>query len=183
MDKRWITGLLAAISLALVGLVVIQVYSIRSTIALKEVEFTQSVGNALHAVSDRLEQAEKMGDLKRHRAGRRLLMKLDAMRRESTQPEVRAEVERMNVLVNPDSEGVVQLPEAPAPTEEPNATIADQEPAPPAWDPVEHEEHEALVTDMVRGITAQGVGARHTSSGSIRSCLIRYSVRSWKLTG
>lgn len=155
MDKRWITGLLAAISLALVGLVVIQVYWIRSTIALKEVEFTQSVGNALHAVSDRLEQAEKMGDLKRHRAGRRLLMKLDAMRRESAQPEVRAEVERMNVLVNPDSEGVVQVPEAPAPTEEPNATIADQEPAPPAWDPVEHEEHEALVTDMVRGILAQ----------------------------
>lgn len=81
MDKRWITGLLLAISIALLGLVGIQVKWMRDTMVLREAQFEHSVDNALFTVCDRMEQLEKMGHLKRHKAGRRLLVKLDAMRR------------------------------------------------------------------------------------------------------
>lgn len=82
MNKRWITGLLVAISLALVGLMAIQVQWMRNTLALKEAQFGQSVNNALYAVSDRLEHVERFQELQRHKAGRRLLLHLDTLRRD-----------------------------------------------------------------------------------------------------
>ncbi|MEO8587963.1 MAG: HAMP domain-containing sensor histidine kinase [Flavobacteriales bacterium] len=156
MDKRWITGLMAAISLALVGLVAIQVFWIRNTIALKEAQFDQSVGNALYAVSDQLEQVEKMSDLKRHRAGRRLLKKLDAMRRVGSAPSVPHAIDEVAVLATTDSGHMAEVPEQPVPPEDAGATVdAERSEEAPAWDPAERVDHETLVTDMVRGILAQ----------------------------
>ncbi|HMC97168.1 MAG TPA: histidine kinase dimerization/phospho-acceptor domain-containing protein, partial [Flavobacteriales bacterium] len=155
MDKRWITGLMAAISIALIGLVVIQVFWIRNTITLKETQFTQSVGNALYAVSDRLEQVEKMGDLKRHRAGRRLLRKLDAMRRASAPPGTRGSVVDAPLVMDRDSGGVSEPPIPPMPPEAAITPTDSDEALPPAWNPRELEDHEALVTDMVRSILSQ----------------------------
>ena len=100
MDKRWISGLLVAITIALLGLVGIQVKWMRDTMALREAQFERTVDNALFAVCDRLEQLERMKDLTRHRAGRRLLKKLDAMRHTSAEQVV---LENEEVLV-PDSD-------------------------------------------------------------------------------
>ena len=80
MEKRWILGLFTAISLALAGLIGVQVHWLRSTITLKEAEFQQRVDNALDAISERLERVEKMGDLGRHKVGRELLSRLDTLR-------------------------------------------------------------------------------------------------------
>jgi two-component system phosphate regulon sensor histidine kinase PhoR len=81
VDKRWTMGLLLAIGIALVGLVAIQLYWIRGTMALQEAQFAQGVENALYAVSDRLERAEALQDVQRHELGRRLLLRLDTLRR------------------------------------------------------------------------------------------------------
>lgn len=58
MEKRTITALIAAISVALLGLVLVQVKWVRDTLALKDAQFTESIDNALVAVSDRLERAD-----------------------------------------------------------------------------------------------------------------------------
>jgi two-component system, OmpR family, phosphate regulon sensor histidine kinase PhoR len=80
VENRWILGLFAAITLALAGLIGVQVHWLRSTITLKEVQFQQGVENALVAVSERLERVEKMEDLQRHSLGRQLLLRLDTLR-------------------------------------------------------------------------------------------------------
>lgn len=151
MEKRWITGLLVAISIALLGLVGIQVKWMRDTMALREAQFEHSVDNALFAVCDRLEQLEKMGDLKRHKAGRRLLVKLDAMRRASADQVAQEEGEAPTMMEAGEDSMTVPV-EAHAP--EAPVQQASEEDLQPLWDPGEHEEHEALVTDMVRGILA-----------------------------
>ncbi len=60
MDKRVITALAVAITLALAGLVIVQALWVRNTIRLKDAEFTQGVQRALMSVSERLEQAEAL---------------------------------------------------------------------------------------------------------------------------
>lgn len=57
------TGLVVAISLALLGLVMIQVKWVRETLALKDAQFNESIDNALVAVSDRLEHADARRNL------------------------------------------------------------------------------------------------------------------------
>ena len=73
LDKRFITGLTVVITLALIGLAVIQARWIDNTLELKRAQFDQSVDNALVAVSDRLERAELMHGL-RHRQDARILL-------------------------------------------------------------------------------------------------------------
>ncbi|MBX2981133.1 MAG: HAMP domain-containing histidine kinase [Flavobacteriales bacterium] len=58
MEKRTITFLIVAISVALLGLVLIQAKWVRDTLVLKDAQFSESIDNALVAVSDRLERAE-----------------------------------------------------------------------------------------------------------------------------
>ncbi|HQW04973.1 MAG TPA: HAMP domain-containing sensor histidine kinase [Flavobacteriales bacterium] len=141
MDKRWITGWLIAISIALLGLMGIQVKWMRDTMDLREVQFQRSVDNALFAVSDRLEQLERMHVLKRHGAGRRLLGKLDATRRaRSGQQDVHE-----HMMMHEDPDPMV-------PTTPPYPPVADG--LERTWDPQEEEDHEALITDLVRGILA-----------------------------
>lgn len=55
---------MVAMSLALIGLVAIQVHWIRNSIALREAQFGQSLDQALVAVSDRLERLEKIEGLR-----------------------------------------------------------------------------------------------------------------------
>ena len=58
MEKRTITALIVAISVALLGLVLIQAKWVSDTLALKDAQFNEGIDNALVAVSDRLERAE-----------------------------------------------------------------------------------------------------------------------------
>lgn len=146
MEKRWISGLLVAISIALLGLMAIQVKWMRDTMVLREAQFHRTVDNALYAVSDRLEQLEKMSDLKRHRAGRRLLRKVDQLRRASVRhgrQELAFEVDTVQVEVE-------EYRDAPPPPVPPDSLFEMQ-----ATVPTPHnEEHEVLVTEMVRSILA-----------------------------
>lgn len=68
MEKRTITRLVVAISVSLLGLVLIQAKWVRDTLALKDAQFNESMDNALVAVSERLERAEAREQL-RHLPG------------------------------------------------------------------------------------------------------------------
>ncbi len=118
------------ICIGLVGLVVIQVFWMRNNILLKEAQFEQGVSNALFAVSERLERMEKFQELRKHEAGRRLLLRLDTLRRPHA----------MEHPLNADAEQTF-TPDPPADTR------AD------GW-PLRYEEHEELVSNMVRSILA-----------------------------
>lgn len=77
MNERFITGLSLAITIALIGLVSIQVQWIRGTVALRDAQLSESIDNALMAVSDRLERIEKLEDLREHERGRTLFQRID----------------------------------------------------------------------------------------------------------
>lgn len=66
MNERSILGLTLAITLALVGLVVIQVRWIGESMDLKDVQLGRSVDNALIAVGERLERLETLERLRAH---------------------------------------------------------------------------------------------------------------------
>lgn len=68
MERRTITLLITVISVALLGLVLIQAKWVRETLALRDAQFNESIDNALLAVSDRLERAEAREQL-RHLPG------------------------------------------------------------------------------------------------------------------
>ncbi len=136
MEKRSILSLFGAISLALAGLIGIQVHWLRSTIGLKETQFEQGVENALFSISERLERVEKMDDLRHNNVGRRLLMRLDTLRRAERGAAYSASDTLARAMADPWK---------PAPD-----TLIGHA----AFSAVEEEEYEALVSDMVRGILA-----------------------------
>lgn len=117
----------------LIGLVVIQVLWMRNNIRLKEAQFAQGVSNALFAVSERLERQEKFQELQKYEAGRRLLLRLDTLRRPV---------------------GGDVRPDAPhAGTERFRPYGAEPGDGSDQW-PLGMEEHEELVSGMVRSILA-----------------------------
>jgi two-component system, OmpR family, phosphate regulon sensor histidine kinase PhoR len=131
VDKRQIRILVLGITLGLAGLVVLQVIWMRNTMRLKEERFRQEVGNALITVSERLERLEKFKELRKHEAGRRLLLRLDTLRRpQQHEPRSASGSEQQDPLPRYDSL---------------------QHPANEQW-PLRMEEHEALVAGMVRSI-------------------------------
>lgn len=132
MDRRLITVLAVAITLALAGLVVVQAQWIRNSIALKDARFDESVDNALIAVSERLERMEALDGLREHQEARRFLEQFDA-----------PDPATMDTLVMPPWPEVV-LDSA---LGEPFA--GDEEPA---------DEHERLLSDVFQGIMS---AARH----------------------
>jgi len=147
VEKRRITILLLAISAALIGLMGIQVKWMRDSMALREAQFDRTVDHVLFAVSDRMEQMEKLHDLQRHRTGRRLLRKLDAMRR--------AYDERLTTAATASDTDAVLSDPGPLPPEPPSALEdMEDEGARTAWEEG-FAAHEALVTDMVRAIFSQ----------------------------
>lgn len=147
MDKRFIIVMLAAITVALVGLVAMQVVWIRKTVSLREEQFERAVDNALFDVSERLERSERMTELRRHRTGRRLLVKLDSLRNAES---VTAEDEGADPLPIPDEEEDFLIP-----LEEPLAQSAEAPSAERLRE--EHQDYEEMVADMVRGILASEV--------------------------
>ena len=141
MDKRSIAGALLAISVALVGLVAIQVVWIRKTIALKEEQFVHGVDNALFVVSERLERVERMREVRRHKNGRRMLERIERMRSEERAGAVRANA------AGPEFEETIADVDTPV---DPTTPVPwDPEPPSPAMEP---DDYETLITDMVRGI-------------------------------
>lgn len=88
MDKRVITLLVAAITVALAGLVYIQTQWVRNTITLKEAQFNEGVDNALINVSERLERLEALRGIRSHEGGRRVLARIDSLEEARSQEEV-----------------------------------------------------------------------------------------------
>ncbi len=80
MDKRWSAILLFAICTALAGLLALQVLWLGRTLELREAQIRQGVSNALYAVSDRLELQERVGRLRGHAEGMRLISRIDSLR-------------------------------------------------------------------------------------------------------
>ncbi|MCC6840181.1 MAG: HAMP domain-containing histidine kinase [Flavobacteriales bacterium] len=64
MGRRTINRLIAAITVALLGLVLVQALWVRDILALKEAQFNESIDNALVAVGDRLTMAEARHQLR-----------------------------------------------------------------------------------------------------------------------
>src|SRR3569832_2280244 len=58
MNRRRIRWIIALMSVALIGIISLQVYWIRHDIAIKEQQFEQSVGQAMSAVVDKIETRE-----------------------------------------------------------------------------------------------------------------------------
>ncbi len=129
MDKRSVTVLTAAITLALAGLVFIQWRWISGTIALKDEQFGESVDNALIAVSDRLERFEAVQGLRGHATGRRMIERLDSLGRARDQAD--------NDIDDADGEDVPPPP--------PSDTAALE------WR-VHRSDRDSLINDVVRGL-------------------------------
>ena len=136
--------MLAAITVALVGLVAMQVVWIHKTVSLREEQFVRAVDNALFDVSEQLERTERMAELRRHRSGRRLLVKLDSLRNAGS---ISAIDERSEA--NETQEDLLVIPEGPFTSSEEGA----------AHERLleEREAYEEMVTDMVRSILANEV--------------------------
>src|SRR5438067_1844416 len=58
MNKRRINWIIALMSIALLGSICLQVYWIAHDIKLKEKQFEQTVGQAMNAITDRIETRE-----------------------------------------------------------------------------------------------------------------------------
>lgn len=132
--------LLVVIGMALLGLLVIQVKWMRDTMALREAQFQRSIENALHVVSDRLEQLERMHVLKGHQVGKRLLQKLDDKRNSSG---TRSKQNGAGGLIGSGRD-----------TAEGTAVMGEQANAIQVLRSASSEDQEELITDMVRGILA-----------------------------
>lgn len=78
MNNRLISVLVAAITLALAGLVLIQWRWVSGTIALKDAQLARTIDAALVAVSERLERIEAVEGIRGHEQGRRILERMDA---------------------------------------------------------------------------------------------------------
>lgn len=153
MDKRFIVGMLVSISLALVGLIVIQVVWIHETMELRQEQFSRAVDNALFDVSDVLERTERMGELRRHRTGRRLLVKLDSLRlmeassmHEDTRLKEEATPLEKPMGIHEGDEVISPSPPAELPSQ---GSAAGNQPLKHYEEP---EHYEEMVTDLVRGI-------------------------------
>ncbi|MGV3636829.1 MAG: sensor histidine kinase [Flavobacteriales bacterium] len=146
MEKHRITILLVAISIALLGLMGIQVKWMRDSMALREAQFERSMDHALFTVSDKLEQLEKMRDLRRLKAGKKLLRKLDALRRAHDE-QAALEAEGLALVPAMDT--------APVPPDPPDIPADHMAGTAEGWSEEDLADREALITDMVRSIYAQ----------------------------
>jgi two-component system phosphate regulon sensor histidine kinase PhoR len=143
VEKHRITILLVAISAALMGLMGIQVKWMRDSMALREAQFERSMDHALFTVSDKLEQLEKMRDLRRLKAGKRLLRKLDALRRAHDE---QASLEAGELTFDP------AMDTSPSPPDPPDVNAEVIRSTTDAWSEEDITDREAMITDMVRSI-------------------------------
>lgn len=146
MEKHRITALLVAISVALMGLMGIQVKWMLDSMSLRGTQFERSVDHALFNVSDRLEQVEKMHDLQRHKGGRRLLRKIAAMRRAQDEALALGTENGMDTPPPP-----LDFPDLSGQPEEEHMEEATDT---VGWTAEDAADQEVLVADMVREILA-----------------------------
>jgi len=141
MEKRLITVLVAAISLALTGLVYIQWRWVSDTITLKDAQLNQNVDAAMTAVSERLERVEALEGIRSHAEGRRIL---DRIVRETATVGVEGRDEL--VITAPDGRITILRQSTAGPLEE----APPGEPA--AEDPGDPSHREALLSDILEGL-------------------------------
>ncbi len=80
MKKSFITSLIVLICIALVGLIAIQIYWIRNTIALRDSQFKRNVKTAVSDFNDILEREEAMERMKEYNLSRRFFTQLDSIK-------------------------------------------------------------------------------------------------------
>ncbi len=142
MEKRLITVLVAAISIALVGLVLIQWRWVSDTIALKDAQVGQGVDAALMAVSERLERVDAVQGIRSHEQGRRILETVDV--RPATDGGNGDEEVR---ITSPD--GRVTILRRPGGT---SATLGSDTLGSPKSDGSGMDDREALLSDILEGL-------------------------------
>jgi two-component system, OmpR family, phosphate regulon sensor histidine kinase PhoR len=143
VEKHRITLLLVAISAALIGLMGIQVKWMRDSMMLREAQFERSMDHALFNVSDKLEQLEKMHDLRRLKAGKKLLRKLDALRRAHDE---QAALSGGGLALDPP------LDTSPVPPDPPDVPAEPINSSTDVWSEEDLADREAMITEMVRSI-------------------------------
>lgn len=74
MKKSYIKALTITVSVALLGLVAVQIYWIDNALSLQQDEFKRNVKDALKSVADRLEQADVVEHIRSHEEGRFLFI-------------------------------------------------------------------------------------------------------------
>lgn len=79
MKERFIRFLVLAISVALLGLVIIQIYWINEAVELKEAQFRQNVREAMLNVAERLERQEAFDAMKRNNLNDQIFIRLDSL--------------------------------------------------------------------------------------------------------
>lgn len=79
MDKKLIPILITSISIAIIGLIAVQIYWINSAITLKQEEFVRNANLALHNVVDKLEKDEALSRLRSHKEGKFLFFDEDSL--------------------------------------------------------------------------------------------------------
>jgi two-component system phosphate regulon sensor histidine kinase PhoR len=143
MNNRLITVLVAAITIALAGLVLIQWRWVSGTIALKDAQLAGSIDAALVSVSERLERIEAVEGIRGHEQGRRILERVNGPQRdggETAGEEVR--------ITAPDGH-VTILRRA---TDEPPPPPADSVMDAAIDDDAGMEGREALLSDIIEGL-------------------------------
>ncbi len=131
MDKRSIAVMLGAIVVALAGLLAVQVIWTRETIGLREDQFVREVAGGLRRVSEHLERAERMHDLRRHRRGKKMLARIDSLR---------AAAQQRQALLGAPAAGDLPPSESPADLP-PGITMVDEAPL-----------YQEMIDDLARGI-------------------------------
>jgi two-component system phosphate regulon sensor histidine kinase PhoR len=134
MEKRRMAIMLAAISMALLGLLAIQAVWVRKTIRLREAQFKEGVDRALLAVTDELERKDRLRELRSRREGRRLLARLDSLQRSARMSH--------DELQRADPMGIIGD----------QGSISALRPS----DAAHAADHEELVTDLVRSLLSTG---------------------------
>ncbi len=144
VDKRLITLLVAGITVALAGLVLIQWRWVSDTIALKDAQLGQGIDAALVAVSDRIERLEAVEGIRGHMEAHRILGQAPG----TTTLDTATEEVR---VITPDGRVTIlrrATTEGPAPTD--TLTIALPEGGDGLGD------REALLTDILQGLLDPG---------------------------
>jgi len=83
MNKKGIRILVALMSLALMGLLVVQISLINDNIEWRKSQFKRSVNSALANVSYKLERQEELDRIKSNQASQKLFEKIDSLHRSS----------------------------------------------------------------------------------------------------
>jgi two-component system, OmpR family, phosphate regulon sensor histidine kinase PhoR len=79
MNKRLIPLLITSISIAIIGLITVQIYWINSAITLKQEEFKRNAAEALNTVVDQLEKDETLSRLRSHKEAQFLFFDEDTL--------------------------------------------------------------------------------------------------------